>query len=96
MITSTSIRLQSTLLSFGKVERKLSRLPRPKSVEEEEQLAILYDLSQAIINANQDIYDLALRNPQGAKNFGPGRVVLLRDSVSTLKPKFGHRKQHND
>ncbi|KAN0062287.1 Antiviral helicase ski2 [Thecaphora frezii] len=62
------------------VERKLSKLPRVQTSEMAQELSLYYDLSRSIISSLQGMYELALDNPQGSKNFAAGRVVLLRDS----------------
>ncbi|EST10011.1 rRNA-processing arch domain protein [Kalmanozyma brasiliensis GHG001] len=61
------------------LERKLAKAPRPSPPERDEQLATLYDLCAAVVSSNQSVFELALSHPQGAKVFGSGRVVLLRD-----------------
>ncbi|KAJ1031674.1 hypothetical protein NDA13_002064 [Ustilago tritici] len=61
------------------LEKKLAHAPRPQPQELDEQLSTYYDLCAAVIASNQSLFELALGHQQGAKNFGAGRVVVLRD-----------------
>ncbi|SPO20957.1 probable SKI2 - antiviral protein and putative helicase [Ustilago trichophora] len=61
------------------LEKKLARAPHPQPQELDNQLATYYDLCAAVVASNQSLFELALGHQQGAKNFGAGRVVILRD-----------------
>lgn len=61
------------------LEKKLSRAPHPQPHELDDQLSTYYDLCAAVVASNQSLFELALGHQQGAKNFGAGRVVVLRD-----------------
>ena len=61
------------------LEKKLARAPHPQPPELDERLATYYDLCAAVVASNQSLFELALGHQQGAKNFGAGRVVVLRD-----------------
>ncbi|KAJ9476788.1 Antiviral helicase SKI2 [Pseudozyma hubeiensis] len=61
------------------LEKKLARAQHPQPAELDQQLSTYYDLCAAVVASNQSLFELALGHPQGAKNFGAGRVVILRD-----------------
>ncbi|TKY90624.1 hypothetical protein EX895_000622 [Sporisorium graminicola] len=61
------------------LEKQLAKAKHPQPPELDEQLSTFYDLCAAVVASNQSLFELALGHPQGAKNFGAGRVVVLRD-----------------
>ena len=61
------------------LEKRLAKAPHPQPHELDEQLATYYDLCAAVVASNKSLFELALGHQQGAKNFGAGRVVVLRD-----------------
>jgi antiviral helicase SKI2 len=64
------------------LEKRLKTLPQIPDSTKAESLGLFYDLCKGAVSANQAIYQMALEQQQGAKNFSTGRVVLLRDAVS--------------
>lgn len=61
------------------LEKKLAKAQHPQPPELDEQMSMYYDLCAAVVASNQSLFELALGHQQGAKNFGAGRVVILRD-----------------
>lgn len=69
------------------VEKLLSALPVLPDEQRGEALSLYYDLSLSAKRANQDVFQMALGQQQGSKNFAPGRVVVVHDKhFSTFCP----------
>ncbi len=62
------------------LEKRLSTLPKIPDAERDEQLSLFYDFCSGAVASNQAVLKMAIEHQQGARNFQPGRVVLLRDS----------------
>lgn len=50
-----------------------------------EDINAYYDISADLVYINQQLLFMASGHPQGIKSLLPGRVVILRDGVSTLR-----------
>lgn len=44
-----------------------------------------YEVSQALVEYNENMLQLVTKKPQGSKLMAPGRVVVLRDHVCILR-----------
>jgi len=64
------------------IEKALLKLPKLDEAREED-LSWKYDLSLEAVSSNEGLLQMALDQQQASKNFGAGRVVILRDSVSS-------------
>lgn len=83
MLTPTRRVLYSSswLCSSKKIERALSQLPR---IDCSPELSPFYDASAELVYLNSWIVNNAAVSNQGSKIFNMGRIVLLRDSVSSF------------
>lgn len=50
-----------------------------------EDINAYYDVSADLVYLNQKLLFMASGHPQGIKSLLPGRVVILRDSVSIIQ-----------
>jgi len=65
------------------VEQTLRSLPKLDSSSESNDIRDYYDLCARVVQQQQSIIRTAALHQQGSKILGSGRVVMLRDGVSS-------------
>lgn len=71
------------LNSFFQDERKLHSLRRLECDVCVPDINTYYELASEVVRLNQEIINKATENQHGSRLLVPGRVVILRDSVSS-------------
>lgn len=69
-------------------EKEFKLLPKLQCDTCNNDIELVYEISAEVVERNQKIISLALRNPQGGKLLGQGRVVILRDPVGYFQRSF--------
>ena len=73
----------STFLCFHQSERLLSAMAKLDCNICLPDIDLYYDETSEIVEKNQRLLEIALRYPEGSKILNAGRVVVLRDGVTS-------------